>query len=345
MSRIRKILVAAGSLVLLLVVVAVFLPSEGRVTRQMSVDAPAATVFTLLNDFRRRREWSPQLALREQLEFEGPAGGVGARIIWNGDGASETIVESVPFERVVSEIESGDEKLRSSFLIEETGGGTIVRWTVEAEFGIDLVARYRGLFGDRLEGPGYMAELGALREMAERLPRADFSNLEIERLHIEPQQIAWLRTRSLPSAAAASEAMGKAYFEILGFIDRQGLREAGPPLAISRSFTDGRIVFDAAIPVSGELAGPPPAESGVQLGITYGGPVVRAAHRGSYATLGQTHEKIVAWLAAHGIERNGDAWESYVSDPARTPESDLVTHVYYPVSNDDAANANGSEER
>lgn len=342
MSRIRKILFAAGLLVLILVVIAVFLPSEGRVTRQVSVDAPAATLFVLINDFRRRRVWSPRLAGYERLEFAGPPQGVGATVRWNDGAGRETILESTPFERVVSEILGGDERVRSTFRLEQADGRTVVRWTIEAEFGIDLAARYRGLFADRLEGPRYVAELAGLREMAERLPRADFANLEIERLNIEAQRIAWLRTRSMPNAAAASEAMGAAYFEILGFIDRQGLREAGPPLAITRSFSGGQIVFDAAIPVSGEAAAPPEGASGVNLGITYGGPVVRAVHRGSYATLGQTHEKIAAWLAAHGIERNGDAWESYVSDPARTPESDLVTHVYYPVKGDVPPGPRGS---
>jgi effector-binding domain-containing protein len=41
--------------------------------------------------------------------------------------------------------------------------------------------------------------------------------------------------------------------------------------------------------------------------------------------------KIAAWLAVHGITRAGDAWESYVSDPTRTPEALLVTDVYYPI--------------
>ena len=35
-----------------------------------------------------------------------------------------------------------------------------------------------------------------------------------------------------------------------------------------------------------------------------------------------------------GIERNGDAWESYVSDPAKVPEAELVTLIYYPVRPD-----------
>ena len=49
-------------------------------------------------------------------------------------------------------------------------------------------------------------------------------------------------------------------------------------------------------------------------------------------TLGATHRKIAAYLAALGIERAGDAWESYVSDPTKVPESELLTYVYYPIS-------------
>ena len=41
--------------------------------------------------------------------------------------------------------------------------------------------------------------------------------------------------------------------------------------------------------------------------------------------------QITAYLAALGIERNGDAWESYVSDPTRVPESEILTDVYYPI--------------
>lgn len=338
MSSIRKILFAAGALVLLLVIVGVFLPSTGHVQRQASIDAPAATVYTLINDFRRVREWSPRFDVERdvRLDYEGPAAGVGATVRWSGGphgSGSETIVESVPFERVETRVErAGESAARTTFRLTEDGERTRVDWTHETDFGIDLLARYRGLLLERLVARDYETALANLKTMAERLPRADFSDLQVERLTVEPQRIAWLRTRSMPSAAAMSEAMGEAYFDILSFIDHHGLREAGPPLAISRSFSGSQIVFDAAIPVSG---GQPdieaPEETGVRLGITYGGPVVRAVHRGSYGNLGETHEKVAAYLAAHGIDRNGDAWESYASDPARTPEADLLTYVYYPV--------------
>ena len=47
--------------------------------------------------------------------------------------------------------------------------------------------------------------------------------------------------------------------------------------------------------------------------------------------LSMTHRKAGAYLAALGIERNGPAWESYVSDPGKVPEAELITYVYYPV--------------
>ena len=47
-----------------------------------------------------------------------------------------------------------------------------------------------------------------------------------------------------------------------------------------------------------------------------------------------THRKVAAYLAAHGIERNGDSWESYVSDPAKVAENELLTYVYYPIRTD-----------
>ena len=45
----------------------------------------------------------------------------------------------------------------------------------------------------------------------------------------------------------------------------------------------------------------------------------------------QTHRKITAYLAAHGIERSGDAWESFINDPTTVDEADILTDVYYPI--------------
>jgi effector-binding domain-containing protein/uncharacterized protein YndB with AHSA1/START domain len=336
MSFARRFLYSIGGILLLLVVVGVFLPATTRVERDVMIDAPRATVFALINDVRRSLEWSPWAdpETTTRTAFSGPETGVGATLRWRGDASGQgqlTIVESRPFERVGARLSLDGDPASSTFTLQDVAGGTRVLWALEIDFGIDLPGRYGGLVLDNVRERDLERGLASLKTLAESLPRADFSDLEIEAMTVEPVEIAYLTATSPPDAAAVSEAMGDAYFEILGFIDRQGLSEAGAPLSITRTFSGSELVFDAAIPVAGVTPATPRSENGVQLATTYGGPAVRAAHVGSYRDLGETHRKLAAWLAAHGIERNGNAWEVYVSDPTRVPEAELLTYVYYPV--------------
>ena len=101
-----------------------------------------------------------------------------------------------------------------------------------------------------------------------------------------------------------------------------------------RGFAGSQLRFDAAIPVRGVTDAKPGDRAIVKLGETYSGPAIRVRHVGSYRQLGATHRKIAAYIAALGLERNGDAWETYVSDPTRVPEARLLTDVYYPVRSD-----------
>jgi effector-binding domain-containing protein len=338
MSLARKILYGAGAIALAMVVIGVFLPSTVHVVRETAIDAPAATVFALISDMRRMQEWSPwtRPSAGDEPLFSGPRRGDGASVRFmapTGQRGRQTVIASDPFRSVVTEIElEGSPAFRSAFTLDIVDGRTKVTWTCDADLGLNLLARYlRPKFRSRIGGD-YESGLADLKSMAESLPRADFSDLEIEHTIVEPQTIAYVTTDSMPSATAISEAMGEAFFDVLRFIDRHGLREAGAPLSISRNFSGSRLVFDAGVPVEGIVEPTDESGNGVRLGRSYGGPVIRVAHSGPYGGLAGTHEKVAAYLAAYGIGRNGDAWESYESDPARTPESDLLTYVYYPVT-------------
>jgi effector-binding domain-containing protein len=226
--------------------------------------------------------------------------------------------------------ESGE--ARTWFDLEADSGATRVTWRFETDYGFNVLGRVFGLAFTGIVRRDYESGLARLRGLAESLPAADFSDLEIEQLVVAAAEIAYRPTTSIPEPASISEAMGDAYFEILSFIDEQGLSEAGAPLSITRSFSGSELLFDAAIPVRGVTEATPREGPRVRIGTTYAGNVIRVRHVGSYRTLGATHLKIGAYLAALGIERGGAAWESYVSDPTKVPESELVTYVYYPIS-------------
>lgn len=336
MNRPTRIVIG---LILTVLIIGLLLPSEARVRREHVIDAQRATIFWLLNDFRQVNEWSPIASgdPNARVSFSGSPTGTGAAVSWSGHivGAGmETIVESEPYTRILTEIRDGNGRIAShSILLDADSGGTRVTWTYRRDYGLNLAGRYFALMMDGIVGRDIEADLARLDEFAVRLPRADFSDLDIEHLVVEATDIAYLPTRSEPRSDAISSAMSASYYDILDYMDRHDLSEAGAPMSITRSFDGGELVFDAAIPVRGLTAATPRDSERVKIGRSYEGAVIRAQHIGGYARLARTHDKIAAYLAARGFERNGDAWESYVSDPRRTDEAGLVTDIYYPVRN------------
>jgi effector-binding domain-containing protein len=334
---VQKLVYAIGGLIVLLIIVGLALPQHSRVVASIEIDARPATVFALVNNFHRVNLWSQWIESdpNARIVYSGPERGIGATITWDGlilGTGSQVIIESRPYEHISTVINSGEPgAAKSWFDFSDTGSTTVVSWTFEADYGYNLVGRYAALLLEGVIKKDYERGLSNLGELAESLPRADFGNLQIEHLLVEASDIAYRAASSPPDPASISEAMGKAYFQILNFIDEHGLADAGAPMSITRSFDGSNMRFDAAIPIRGMSDSTPRDGSGVKIAKTYSGTVIRVKHTGSYRDLVQTHRKITAYLAAMGIERNGDVWESYVSDPTKVPEAELLTYVFYPI--------------
>ena len=333
----QRLLYFICGLIVLLIIIGLALPQRARVVASIEVDAPLATVFALTNDFHRASLWLPWIETdpNVRIVYSGPDRGVGATITWDGlvvGTGTQVITESVPYEHITTTINPGGPgEAKSWFDFVDTGRSTYLDWSFEVDYGYNIVGRFAALLLTDIIRRDYEHGLVSLKNIAESLPRADFSDLEIERLVVEAKEIAYLSAASPPDPASVSEAMGRAYFRILNFIDKHGLANAGAPLSITRSFSGSNLLFDAAIPVQGVTDATPRDEAGVKIGTTHAGTVIRAKHLGSYRSLGQTHQKIAAYLAALGIERDGVAWESYVSDPTKVPEAEMLTYVFYPI--------------
>lgn len=333
----QKVVYGIGIAIMLLIVVGLALPRQTLVTVESQIDAHPATVFALVNDFRRVTVWSPWIDTdpNVQISYSGAPRGVGATMTWsstNIGSGTQTITESRPFEHVASVTNPGEPAQARSWIGLQGGDGTtMTTWGFETDHGYNLVARYFSLVLRNVVRRDYENGLGRLKELAESLPGADFGDLEIEHVVLEESEIAYLSIKAARDPGAVSEALGDAYFEILGFIDKHDLQVAGAPVSIKRSFSGSEMLFDAAIPVRGSTDQTPRSGAGVKISSLYTGQAIRAEHVGSYQSLGDTHQKIAAYLAALGIERNGSEWESYVSDPTKVPEEKLLTYVYYPV--------------
>ncbi|TDU83756.1 effector-binding domain-containing protein [Kribbella voronezhensis] len=106
-----------------------------------------------------------------------------------------------------------------------------------------------------------------------------------------------------------------AYGEIAGYLGRHGLTAQGYPFARYHLRSDGRFDVEAGFPVEAGIAG----DGSVQPSSLPGGHVVTAWHTGPYQEVGQTYALLAGWIAEHGVEQAGDAWEIYHDPPTGSP--------------------------
>lgn len=327
-------------LVIGLITVGFLLPDRAHTERAIVIEAPPATVFTLLNGFRRFNEWSPWAELDPNTNYmiEGPVNGVGAKQSWSsqsdsvGSGSQE-IIEVVPYLSIkLRLIFSGfDSDNVATYTLTPEGSGTKVVWSNDATFKGNLMGRYFGLMLDSMIGPDYEKGLARLKTLAESLPKTDFAGLEVARVTVAAKPIAYFSGSSSTQSEAIGKAYAEAYTRVGEAMARARLEQAGSVLAIGRKWDEaaGVYEFDAAVPVRGESIALPPGE--VKIGQTYAGDALKAVHKGPYSGLEAHFEKLIAYKATMGYLDNGNPWDVYVSDPANTPEAELITETYVPI--------------
>ncbi len=189
-----------------------------------------------------------------------------------------------------------------------------------------IMARYFGLFFDRWLGTDYEQGLANLKRLAESLPSAEFSDLDVDILQVEPQTILYIESVSRQAPDSIAIALADAYRELTTFIAENELQMSAQPMAISRAWDESGYSFDAAIPVVAAEVVP---SGNVKIGLSPSGKVLRVIHRGAYDQMMPTYEKISAYMGVHGLVDAGISWEQYISDPGNTPTEDLITHIYF----------------
>lgn len=110
--------------------------------------------------------------------------------------------------------------------------------------------------------------------------------------------------------------LGTAYDTVSRVVAADQGGPAGPPFARFHRHADGEFTVEAGFPVAREI-GP---VNEVQPSELAGGAVATTVHIGPYDQMEPGYEALLSWIAEHGCEPAGDAWEVYFSDPAEEPD-------------------------
>jgi len=149
---------------------------------------------------------------------------------------------------------------------------------------------------------------------------------EIELKELKPQPMVSIRTSC--KVAEIGPVLAELLPEVFYYLDKRGVRPAGPPFTRYHSYDGTNCEIEAGMPV----AEPQPGEGRITAGELPGGTVAVTVHVGPYEELPVAHDAIDAWLKENGKKSRGPQWESYVTDPGKEPDPHKrQTELLWPV--------------
>ncbi|MEO8157566.1 MAG: SRPBCC family protein [Betaproteobacteria bacterium] len=169
-------------LALLVISVAIFIlvaamqPADFRVTRSITISAPAPTVFAQVNELGKWAAWNPwqQKDPAMQLTFAGPPSGAGASYAWAGNkdvGQGRlTITESHPHDLVRLRLEFFKPFAATNaaeFTFSAEGNQTAVTWTMTGKNNLFAKALHLVMNMDKMVGGEFERGLAAMNTVAE----------------------------------------------------------------------------------------------------------------------------------------------------------------------------------
>jgi len=327
MKALKTIGIILLTVIVLLLVIGIFLPSEVSVQTETVMKAPPSVIFKQVNTMENWSKWSPFEEQQPEMVSTYEGIGVGAIQTWSfkNDSGSLTIIESVPYEKIVTEVDFMKKtKVNGHWGFIPEGDSTKVSWTIKFSGLGYPVGRYMGLIIPGNMKASLASGLQNIKELVENLPAGTYPT--IEKVYFEAQNALVINDTILMSNV--EEKMAAYFGELYGYVMAKKIEPAGAPFTYTYAWWDDGGYFAVGIPTQN-------AEKGKGNIVPFVlGPdnVLKATHYGPYDGLENTYKAIMEYAAEFGYKPKNSPWEVYMTDPQNTPNpDDYVTIVYFPV--------------
>jgi effector-binding domain-containing protein len=148
-----------------------------------------------------------------------------------------------------------------------------------------------------------------------------------EELTLAPKTVIYLKGQA--NWDSALESLIDAFKSVYAFLDKEGIKRAGPSMTIYTQADDTGFQFQAAVPIETPPSDPPKGD--MALGQSPAGKALKFVHRGSYDSMDSTYEAITNYLDEKRLEAEEVFIEEYQTDPVTTPDEKFVVFVYVPI--------------
>ena len=186
----KKIIIALVSLLVLILVfvgIVALQPTDFRITRSATFNAPRAVVFSQVDDFHNWQAWSPWAKLDPAAKntFEGPASGKGASFKWSGNDeigeGKMTVLESRPSELISIKLEfirPFEDTSTTDFTFVGADDETVVTWSMTGKHNFISKAMCLFMNMDKMVGDDFEKGLGQMKVISEKQAKSEASKAQ-----------------------------------------------------------------------------------------------------------------------------------------------------------------------
>lgn len=174
MNILKNLIIGVVALVMAFLVVGFFLPSEFRVERSITIDAPSDKIYAQLVDLRNWKKWGVWFKRdpNMQITYSGEVAQLGMTSSWisEQEGSGEmTILSLEPDKSLTYSLYFPDFDMSSTgeFTLSQVDGQTQVTWADYGDVGSNPINHYFAYMMDSMVGPDFEGGLQNLKVLVE----------------------------------------------------------------------------------------------------------------------------------------------------------------------------------
>jgi len=152
--------------------------------------------------------------------------------------------------------------------------------------------------------------------------------MEIE-VVTQQSQIAVAIKKTSVSMDQLKDLFDEVCTKLLEYLAQQGGQMAGAPYCMYSGGNEDYSQFDIefGIPVTE----PVPETGEIFMSRTCEGKAVSTTHKGAYKDIDSAYMALMDYVKENSLELTGVYYDYYISNPEETPESELLTQIFFPV--------------
>lgn len=348
MKVLKILIIVLVIIVAAFLIIAAFLPSKFHVEQTVEIDRPVEYAFNEINTLPNWVNWSPfdDEDTSMVTTYSGPASGIGASSAWvsekQGNG-SMIITESIPFEKVITTLDFGEQGVAIGYFdFEEIDGKTKLTWGMDSDVGYPIERVVFVIMQSMMEDV-FLNGLNSIKEVCEAksfepdskqiinasviIPAVAQSaekivamkdNLKLNLLKVNKSLIATIMDSC--SMDQMEAALGADYGELKPYVMTYHGEDFGYPFTIWHTWDEENMFgsFEAGISVMKKTL------NEGRIKIREFGPVnvVAGLHYGPYDQTMYMYEGLQEYLKVNNLIEVGGPIELYVTDPGQEPDAE-----------------------